>query len=119
MGRLNHPVYRNRVLQIAADAVLVARLEAAGRRAIAAALGPPGSAVIAGSGEFLARRLARRLLPASALILSLRTLWSPDDSTAACARALLILAREDADSGGGRSSRDSPPDPLVSRDLHC
>ena len=76
----------------AADEVLVARLVGAGRRAIGPTSVPPATAVISGSGEFLARRVARILAP-DAAILSLGDLWGVDDAEAACARALVILAR--------------------------
>ena len=69
-------------LSRAADEVLVARLVQAGRRASGPPTGPPVTAVISGSGEFLARRVSRILLP-DATILSLGDLWGIDDSEAA------------------------------------
>jgi len=81
----------------AADEALLARLEAAAIRACGATVGPPRSAVVAGSGEALARRLARRLVGPGAPIVSLREAWGPVASTAACAHALVILARERAE----------------------
>lgn len=84
----------------AADAALVARLvEAAGRVAREALGGPPGAAVISGSGEFLARRVAERVVAEGGSIASLGELWGPGASDAACACAVAILA---AESEGGR-----------------
>ncbi len=80
-----------------ADSALLARLESAARRACGATTGPPRSAVVSGSGESLARRLAARLLGPDATILGLRDAWGPAASAAACAHALLVLARERGD----------------------
>ncbi len=84
----------------AADAAMLARLGSAGRRVIAACPVPPEWAAVAGSGEFLARRLARLLLPPGSPLVSLSERWGPEDSTAACARALVILARDRLGSAG-------------------
>ncbi len=46
----------------AADEVLTARLERAARRVCNETVGPPRNAVVAGSGEFLARRVAANVL---------------------------------------------------------
>jgi (4-(4-[2-(gamma-L-glutamylamino)ethyl]phenoxymethyl)furan-2-yl)methanamine synthase len=81
------------VLAQAVDGALLQRLETAARQACRA-VGPPCSAVLSGTGEFLGRRLAARLLADSAPIYSLGEIWEPAGSVAACARALLILARE-------------------------
>jgi (4-(4-[2-(gamma-L-glutamylamino)ethyl]phenoxymethyl)furan-2-yl)methanamine synthase len=81
------------VLAQAVDTALLERLETAARRACIST-GHPRSAVLAGSGEFLGRRLATRLLPDSVPIISLEENWGSAGSTAACARALLVLARE-------------------------
>jgi probable H4MPT-linked C1 transfer pathway protein len=77
-----------------ADGVLLTRLEHAARRACQAAHVMPQGAVVSGSGEFLARRLAARLLAADAPIVSLRDAWGEASSSAGCAYALLVLARE-------------------------
>ena len=80
----------------AADQVLLDRLEASARRACARLDGPPRSAIVAGSGEALARRLALRLVGAGPII-GLRQAWGQVASASACARALVTLARERAD----------------------
>jgi probable H4MPT-linked C1 transfer pathway protein len=79
----------------AADEALRTRLEAAAGRACRATIGHPQSAVIAGSGEFLARRLAQRLVAPGGKILGLNEAWGTVASTAGCAHALLVLAIED------------------------
>jgi probable H4MPT-linked C1 transfer pathway protein len=79
----------------AADEALLARLEAAADRACRATVGHASSAVIAGSGEFLARRLAERLIEPGGTILGLNDAWGTVASTAGCAHALLVLATED------------------------
>jgi uncharacterized hydantoinase/oxoprolinase family protein len=79
-----------------ADACLMDRLERAGRRACEARVGVPRMAVVAGSGEFLARRLGLRLVGEEGKIVSLREAWGPALSTAACAHAVAVLARENA-----------------------
>ncbi len=77
-----------------ADEVVLGRLETAIRKVCA---DPPRHAVVAGSGEFLARRLARRILPTGGTILSLGEVWGPLGSSAACAHALVVLAQEAGD----------------------
>ena len=74
-----------------ADAALFQRLLAASRRACSATVGTPALAVVSGSGEFLARRVAEALVGPSATVRSLAELWGPAASEAACARALLEL----------------------------
>ena len=78
----------------AADGVLIARLEEAANRATRATIGLPRHAVVAGSGEFLARRLASRVLEPGGAIVSLEQAWGPVASSAACAHALVELAGE-------------------------
>jgi (4-(4-[2-(gamma-L-glutamylamino)ethyl]phenoxymethyl)furan-2-yl)methanamine synthase len=75
----------------AADEVLLDRLELASKRGIA---GRPRHAVVAGSGEFLARRLAARVLEPGGTMVSLEESWGPLASSAACAHALAVLAQE-------------------------
>jgi uncharacterized hydantoinase/oxoprolinase family protein len=77
-----------------ADESLLARLETAALRASGVR---PRHAVVAGSGEFLARRLASRVLESGGTIVSLEAAWGPVASSAACAHALAVLAQE---SGG-------------------
>jgi len=78
----------------AADAILTDRLAKAVNRATSATIGRPIHAVVAGSGEFLARRVASRVLGHGGTVLSLAEAWGPVASSAACAHALEILARE-------------------------
>ncbi len=84
----------------AADHVLMARLEEAANRATGAAIGRPRHAVVAGSGEFLARRLAGRVFEPGGRVVSLEQAWGPVASSAACAHALVDLAEEWAEAGG-------------------
>jgi probable H4MPT-linked C1 transfer pathway protein len=78
----------------AADEALLARLEAAADRACRPTIGHPRSAVVAGSGEFLARRLAQRLVEPGGTIIGLNEAWGTVASSAGCAHALLVLASE-------------------------
>ncbi len=82
----------------AADDVLLARLEEAAIRATGATVGRPRHAVVAGSGEFLARRLASRVLEPGGEVVSLERAWGPVASSAACAHALVELVRERGES---------------------
>jgi len=72
------------------------RLVDAARRACEATIGTPEVAVVSGSGEFLARRVAEMLLGPDAAIRPLGELWGPRGSDAACARALIELAPANA-----------------------
>ncbi|HEV3122292.1 MAG TPA: hydantoinase/oxoprolinase family protein [Isosphaeraceae bacterium] len=83
-----------RSLSFAADSALVARLASAAQRACAATIGLPRGAVVAGSGEFLARRVAQRVIDLGAPIVSLNQAWGPVTSGAGCAHALAVLAAE-------------------------
>jgi probable H4MPT-linked C1 transfer pathway protein len=78
----------------AADSALLDRLEATALKACATGKFPPDGAIISGSGEFLALRLARRLLPPSAPIIGFGYVYGRDASLAACAFALLKLAQD-------------------------
>jgi len=80
----------------AADEALLARLESVAARACRATIGPPQFAVVAGSGEFLARRLAQRIIEPGGAILGLNEAWGTVASSAGCAYALLVLATERA-----------------------
>jgi hypothetical protein len=80
-----------RILAEAAHWALVSRLADAASRVATAAKIPPTVAIISGSGEFLARAVARRLAGVSS-ILSLCELWGPHASITACAGGLLSLA---------------------------
>ena len=77
----------------AADEALLARLESVAARACRATIGHPRYAVVAGSGDFLARRLAPALIEHPQAILSLDQVW-PVASRPGCAHALLMLATE-------------------------
>ena len=83
-----------------ADESLTVRLERAARRVAEATIGRPRNAVVAGSGEFLARRLASRVLEPGGTVVSLAEAWGPVASSAACAHALVELAREWPGPGG-------------------
>ncbi|WP_422925284.1 hydantoinase/oxoprolinase family protein [Singulisphaera sp. PoT] len=93
----------------AADECLLSRLQAAVDRACLGTVGRPRSAVVSGSGEFLARDLARRILEPGGTIIGLREAWGAVASVAGCAYALLALARErfDPDSETDSESVDS------------
>jgi uncharacterized hydantoinase/oxoprolinase family protein len=78
----------------AADEAILARLELAVERACGPTVGRPRTAVVSGSGQFLARRLARRVIVPEGSIVSLDEAWGPVASAAGCAYALLVLARE-------------------------
>ncbi len=79
---------------LAADKVLVDRLVRAARRACSETVESPMHAVVAGSGEFLARRVASRALEPGGKVVSLAEAWGPVASSAACAHALAELAVE-------------------------
>jgi probable H4MPT-linked C1 transfer pathway protein len=78
----------------AADSCLIERLRQAAERACAATIGKPAAAVISGSGSFLARRLADRLINLGGPVISLKDAWGEAASSAGCAYALLTLAAE-------------------------
>jgi len=78
----------------AADLCLMNRLMMAADRACRPTIGRPGAAVIAGSGDFLARRLAGRLIEPGGSIVSLKEAWGAVASSAGCAYALVALASE-------------------------
>ena len=65
-----------------ADEALLARLSAGVARACRATIGRPRSAVVAGSGEFLARRLAQRVIEPGGTIIGLNEAWGPVASSA-------------------------------------
>jgi probable H4MPT-linked C1 transfer pathway protein len=74
-----------------ADECLLDRLARAAERACRPTIGRPTAAIVGGSGEFLARRLARRVIEPDGLIVGLKEAWGPLASSAACAYALAIL----------------------------
>ena len=78
----------------AADECLTERLCQAAKRACLATIGQPTDAVISGSGSFLARRLAYRLVGAGGSVISLAEGWGAVASSAGCAFALVTLAAE-------------------------
>ena len=78
----------------AADRCLTDRLVRSAERACEATIGRPLEAIIAGTGEFLAARVARRVIPPRGRIISLCDYWGPTASAAGCAYALVQLAAE-------------------------
>jgi probable H4MPT-linked C1 transfer pathway protein len=84
----------------AVDDALLMRLEAAANRATGPTVGRPRHAVVAGSGEFLARKLADRVLEPGGSIVMLTEAWGRAASGAACAHALVELALEWTREGG-------------------
>lgn len=81
-----------RNLAAAADRALTDRLFECARRVLASQIGEPEYLIVAGSGEFLARRLAERLKGPNGRIVSLTDQWGEIGSSAACAYALAVLA---------------------------
>jgi probable H4MPT-linked C1 transfer pathway protein len=77
-----------------AQECLIERLVHAAMRASAPTIGRPGAAVVSGSGEFLARRLAGRILEPEGPIIGLNDAWGAVASSAGCAYALVLLAAE-------------------------
>ena len=78
----------------AADLCLMNRLVHAAERVCSSTIGRPAAAVIAGSGDFLARRLALRVIEPAGPIISLKEAWGPLAASAGCAYALAALASE-------------------------
>ena len=78
----------------AVDSCLVDRLAHAVELACHSTIGRPSAAVIAGSGDFLARRLARRVIAPEGPVVSLKEAWGELASAAGCAYALVQLATE-------------------------
>jgi probable H4MPT-linked C1 transfer pathway protein len=83
-----------RALAEAADAALLLRLHEAAVDACAPLDGRPEVIIVAGSGEFLAHRLARRVVRPEGRVVRLGELWGAGASAAACAQALLFLAED-------------------------
>ncbi len=77
-----------------ADEALLARLAVAADRACLVTSGRPRCVITAGSGEFLARRLAGRVLGPGGTTIGLQEAWGPVASIAGCAHALVVLAGE-------------------------
>jgi (4-(4-[2-(gamma-L-glutamylamino)ethyl]phenoxymethyl)furan-2-yl)methanamine synthase len=84
-----------------ADLCLTKRLVRAAERACHATTGQPDAAVIAGSGDFLAARVARRVLSPGGRVVSLNEAWGLVASAAGCAYAVVQLAAERLDVDGG------------------
>jgi probable H4MPT-linked C1 transfer pathway protein len=85
----------------AADHCLTDRLVQEAERACRSTIGRPAAAVIAGSGDFLAARVARRVIEPDGRILSLNEAWGPVASAAGCAHAVVRLAAERLEADGG------------------
>jgi hypothetical protein len=81
---------------LAADQALLDRLASAAGRACSATVGRPRGAIVAGSGAFLARRLAARVIEPGGSVVDLQERWGPEASAAGCAHALVVLATEEA-----------------------
>jgi hypothetical protein len=84
------------------------RLAQAAERSCRPTIGRPAAAVIAGSGDFLARRLARRVIEPDGPIVSLKEAWGAVASSAGCAFALVQLAAERFGSGGALPHKSAP-----------
>jgi probable H4MPT-linked C1 transfer pathway protein len=84
----------------AAEECLMERLAKAAVRACGPTIGVPAVAVVAGSGEFLARRLAQRVIELGGRLVDLKEAWGAVASSAGCAFALvrLVAERFDGDS---------------------
>jgi probable H4MPT-linked C1 transfer pathway protein len=78
----------------AAEGALLDRLAMAAERACGATIGRPNAAIVAGSGAFLGRKLASRLVAPGGTVLDLHERWGPSASSAGCAHALVVLASE-------------------------
>jgi (4-(4-[2-(gamma-L-glutamylamino)ethyl]phenoxymethyl)furan-2-yl)methanamine synthase len=76
------------------EGCLMNRLAEAAGRACRETIGTPQFAIVAGSGEFLARRLALAVLGSDHPIRSAAEAWGQEASTAGCAWALRKLASE-------------------------
>ena len=92
----------------AADTCLMDRLEQVVDRACRHTIGRPSAAVIAGSGDFLARRLARRVVAPDGPIISLEEAWGELASAAGCAFALVQLASESSTEFAVHSTQSRP-----------
>src|SRR6185312_11907667 len=93
-----------RGLARAVDGVLLDRLVRAARRACEATIGAPDVALVSGSGTFLARRAAAELMGPGGEVVAWGDRWGAASSEAACAHALVVLARtalEDRDETDG------------------
>ena len=73
-------------------------VSAVAARACRATIGLPQFAIVAGSGEFLARRLAQRIIEPGGTILGLNEAWGAVASRGLC-HALLVLATESERNG--------------------
>ncbi len=78
----------------AGESRLLERLQDAAEQVCRATIGQPQGAVVCGSGSFLASRLAQRLLPPGSAPIDLSTQWEPEQASANCAFALVLLAVE-------------------------
>ena len=87
-----------RLIARTVDVLLIKRLtDAADQVASTVLVNRPPTVVIAGSGEFLARRVAERIVAAGGSIHSLADTWGREASAAACAHALLQLVGAQAE----------------------
>ena len=77
-----------------ADEALVSRLTEAADQACVRRWGRPTTVVVSGSGEFLASRVADRIVSSEGRVIRLEKLWGRGPSEWACAQALLVLDSE-------------------------
>jgi len=89
----------------AADRSLRDRLLTSAERVCTARIGRPDCVIVAGSGEFLARRLADHLVRSEGPSISLEESWGKQRSSAACAYALVLLAAKRIPNRIGRASQ--------------
>jgi probable H4MPT-linked C1 transfer pathway protein len=91
-----------RALARATDHCLLERLVNAALRSVGPTIGRPDSVVVGGSGAFLGRRLASRIIEPGGPLVDLNDAWGPVASAAGCAHALVTLAAERFQLEGGQ-----------------
>jgi (4-(4-[2-(gamma-L-glutamylamino)ethyl]phenoxymethyl)furan-2-yl)methanamine synthase len=104
-----------REFAMAADRCLTDRLARAAERACQGTIGRPAAAIVAGSGEFLAARVARCVIEPDGPVISLNDAWGQVASAAGCAYAVVQLAAEhlDVDRWVPRSFQSSLPTEIL------
>lgn len=91
-----------KALAKAADEALLLRLVESADRVCRTVGERPGTVVVSGSGEFLARRVGDRLVRTGGQTVELGSFWGAEGSTAACARALIELYMKHEDPNRAR-----------------
>lgn len=94
------------------DLLLMNRMARGARRVLGGQADSAFNVVIAGSGAFLASRLARLLQPDPSRVLDLASVWGAGASSAAAAHAVAVLAAEEG--AGGPLSRARPTPSTIS-----